>query len=93
MAQEEKQKNKPHNIILEDRKTMSISGVQEVISFDDSFVDLQTSLGRLNIKGEELVISNLNTAFGDVSLSGHINSIVYTQSGAKNTSLLAKLFR
>ncbi len=42
----------PHGIIIENREKMSVSGVQDVVSFDDQTVVLNTSMGELTVKGE-----------------------------------------
>ena len=80
------------NIILENRKKLNISGVCEVLSFDDETVTLKTSVGNLTIKGERLRISNFNTETGDLTAEGRIIAIVYT-SEEKSGGFLSKLFR
>ena len=47
-----------HNIIIEDRKKLTLSGVKDVISFDDETLLLETALGRLTVKGAGLHIVN-----------------------------------
>lgn len=55
-----------HNIIIEDRKKLTLSGVKDVISFDDETLLLETALGRLTVKGAGLHIVNFDTASGDL---------------------------
>ena len=55
-----------HNIIIEDRKKLTLSGVKDVISFDDETLLLETVLGRLTVKGAGLHIVNFDTASGDL---------------------------
>ena len=50
-----------HNIIVEDRKKMTLTGVKDVLSFDEETVVLDTSLGRLTVKGSGLHIVNFDT--------------------------------
>ena len=59
-----------HEVSLKSRKRMSISGVREVISFDESAVNLRTVCGDLAIEGQGLHIGVLDTERGVVSLEG-----------------------
>ena len=61
-----------HNIIIEDRKKLTLSGVKDVISFDDETLLLETALGRLTVKGAGLHIVNFDTASGDLFAEGKI---------------------
>ena len=66
-----------HEIKLIKRKEMSISGVCEVISFDDEGVRLMSVDGEICIEGEEIKIGVLDTDRGVVTLSGRVNGIYY----------------
>ena len=57
------------NIILENRKKMTLTGVEEVISFDDEKILLNTKLGALTIKGQNLKMNKLDVQNGDVIIS------------------------
>ena len=86
------------NIYLENREKLNISGVKDVLSFDDQMVILETELGLLTIKGENLRINKLSIDTLDVSIDGTINTLVYSESGVdkktgKNSSFLNKLFK
>lgn len=67
----------PHNIIIEGREKINISGVLDVISFDEEEVTLESSEGVLVIKGDNLHAKKLNLENGELSLTGHIDSIEY----------------
>ncbi len=85
---------KPHSISLKDRKNMTMTGVSEIISFDDSCVSLDVSDHLLNIYGSCLHIDSFSNESGDVALSGIIDSIVYsgkTQSSYRK-GILKRLF-
>ncbi len=80
------------NIIIENRKGISVSGVKECLSFDDETVVLDTVLGQLTIKGEKLHINNFDTKTGDFSLDGKLFALAYTQK--QNTgSFFGRIFR
>lgn len=71
------------NIVLENREKLSISGVLDVLSFDDQIVILETELGLLHIKGENLRINKLSIDTSEVIVEGRINSINYSEKEAE----------
>ena len=77
---------KKHRIEMTDRANVNITGVSDVINFDEASVVLETSGGILSIDGQELHIVNLNVDSGDISISGSINGIIYPQSISKGGS-------
>lgn len=80
---------------LENRKKLTLSGVVEVMNFDEEKIDLTTKLGNLTIKGEELKMNKLDVQNGDVIIVGNISSMVYNGKEIKKSgeSLLSKLFK
>ena len=81
-----------HNIIVEDRKKMTLTGVKDVLSFDEEAVVLDTSLGRLTVKGSGLHIINFDTNSGDLSAEGRLYALVYT-SQEKSGGVFSRIFR
>ena len=83
------------NLFLENRKKLTLSGVIEVISFDEQKIDLTTKLGNLTIKGEGLKMNKLDVQNGDVIIAGDIASIVYNGKISKknNESIISRLFK
>lgn len=83
------------NIILENRKKLSISGVLDVLSFDDQIIILETDLGMLTVKGEDLRINKLSIDTTEVVIEGEINNLSYSEKQDKKTSgsLLGKIFK
>ena len=81
-----------HNIILEDRKKMTLTGVKDVLSFDEETVVLDTSLGRLTVKGSGLHIVNFDTKSGDLSAEGRLYALVYTTE-EKSGGFFSRVFR
>ena len=90
---ENRQLTVPHNIIIEDRKNVSISGVTDVESFDEETVILMTDLGELVIKGFGLHISKIDVVSGDLAPEGEIYNIGYSDAQASGGGLLSRLFR
>lgn len=83
------------NLVIEDRKKLILSGVVEVIAFDEGIIQLDTKLGKLTIKGEGLKMNKLDVQYGDVVILGQVNSVFYstTQSKSDKESIIARLFR
>lgn len=81
-----------HNIIVEDRKKMTLTGVKDVLSFDEETVVLDTSLGRLTVKGSGLHIVNFDTKSGDLSAEGRLYALVYTTE-EKSGGFFSRVFR
>ena len=83
------------NLILENRGKLSISGVNDVLSFDDQVVIVDTELGLLTVKGENIRINKLSLDTAEVIVEGEISSLSYSQNKQeKNTgTLLSKIFK
>ena len=82
------------NIIVENRKKISITGVRDVLSFDDQIIILSTDLGLLTIKGTDLRINKLSIDTKDVKINGQLNSINYSVKQEKsNEKILTRLFK
>lgn len=93
MAYEDGKKNtqRPHNLILDDRKKLNLTGVIDVESFDDTRVILRTVCGDLIIKGSDLQIDRLSLDSGEVGISGLVVGFSYEEV-APSGSLWTKLF-
>ena len=83
------------NIILENRNKLSVSGVKDVLSFDDQVVIMETELGLLTVKGENLKINKLSIDTSEVVVEGEINSLGYSEENKvkQDGSLLSKIFK
>ena len=83
------------NLVLENRKKLSISGVNDVLSFDDQVVIVGTELGLLTIKGENLKINKLSIDTSEVIVEGDIHYLAYSENEKENEkgSLLGKIFK
>lgn len=84
------------NLILENREKLTVTGVEDVLSFDDQIVIIDTQLGLLTIKGDDLRINELNLDSSEVVIEGEIFNLGYSDNdiGKKNgTSILGKIFK
>ena len=68
----------PHQVVLEDREQLTVSGVEEVESFDESSILLSTARGGLEIQGEGLHIEKLSLDGGDLKVEGTIHALIYS---------------
>lgn len=82
-----------HHVILEGRSSLSVSGVEEVESFDENAIVMRTSLGTLVVRGEELHIEKLSLDGGDLRVEGMVDSLTYEDDGGPRAGFLARLFR
>ena len=69
----------PHKLSLDQRKSLTMTGVSEVVSFDENTVVLKTGLGMLVVQGRQLQLKNLTLDGGNVAVEGEISSLVYEQ--------------
>ena len=85
-----------HKVTMTNRRTCTINGVIDVLSFDIHEILLETEQGMLMIKGNELHVNRLTLDKGEVDVDGKIDSFTYSDvvgNHHQNESFLAKLFR
>ena len=93
---EEKQYAKAHKLILSNRRTGTITGVSDVISFDIAEILLETEHGMLMIKGSDLHMNRLTLEKGEVDIEGRIDSLAYSDVNSyqkQGESLIGRLFK
>ena len=91
MPYEEKQM--PHHIMLEGRSSLTVSGVEEVESFDENTIVMITVKGTLVVRGESLHIEKLSLDGGDLKVEGMVDSLTYEDEGRERGGFLARLLR
>ena len=92
----EEKTGKKHTLSLVDRERLTLSGVKEVFSFDETLIELETSKGYLNIRGEDLHIIKMNIDEGDIIIEGNVSDMSYHDNqgaGKKKGSMISKLFK
>lgn len=84
-----------HDVIMRGRKLLDITGVKQVESFDNEEFILETVMGFLSIRGQNLQMKNLDVEKGIVSIKGKVFDLVYVddQSGDKAKGFFSKIFR
>ena len=68
-----------HGLTLDGRKHLTMTGVTEVVSFDDTAVVLRTQLGTLMIHGQQLQLKTLSLEGGQVAVDGEISALIYEE--------------
>ena len=98
MVEERKQTNinVMQNIVLENREKLNVTGINDILSFDDQVVIVETELGLLTVKGENLRINKLSIDTSEVIVEGDISSLTYSDSKTlekSKGSLISKIFK
>ena len=83
----------PHHLILEGREQLSVSGVEEVESFDENQIVMYTTKGTLVVRGENLHIEKLSLDGGDLKVEGDIDALTYEDGPREKGGLFSRLFR
>jgi len=84
----------PHNVIMENREKLNISGVNDVDSFDEQSVVIFTDMGELTVKGSGLQIQKFSVDTGELTVSGRVYLLSYSEDGyEKSGGFFGKLFR
>lgn len=81
-----------HQLSLEGRNRLSVSGVMDVGSFDENTAVLETARGILIIRGSGLHVEQLDLGSGNVRLTGQVDSLAYEENRATQGSFLSRLF-
>ena len=87
-----KSANIPHNVIIENKEKISITGVYDVRSFDDNEVILDTSGGNMSVCGEDLRVEKLSIESGEIVIEGCIFCIEYSEKDVRRESFWSKIF-
>lgn len=81
----------PHALSLDNRSSMSLSGVEDVSGFDENTIVLTTSLGDLTVRGEDLHIGRIDLELGQLEVAGYLRELSYDEPRGRQ-SLLSRLF-
>lgn len=93
MIKEETALSLGHKLTLEGRNKLSLTGVTDVGSFDETAAVLETARGSLIVRGRGLHVEQLNLEAGEVRLTGEVDSLCYEENRETQGSFLGRLFR
>ena len=84
----------PHHVVIEERKSLTVSGVEDVERFDENTIVLSTSKGVMVVAGENLHIEKLSLDGGDLKVEGDIDAVTYEdEAAAGRGGFFARLLR
>ena len=85
-----------HKVMLENREKWNLTGILDVISFDENTIVLDTDMGLLTIRGKDLHVSRLTLEKGESDIEGRTDSFIYSSNESyrkSGQSLLSRLFK
>ncbi len=91
MAYDEKERTKPHSVSMDDRCRLSVTGVDDVESFDEATIIMNTSQGNLIVRGSGLHIGKISLDVGEIKVEGMITDLSYEEK-AHTGGFWARLF-
>lgn len=93
MPDEKKNVTMPHHLILDNRRQLTLSGVSDVDSFDDTVVTVYIDGGELTVKGSDLQIVRLSIETGEMQIDGRVESMTYTDVVSRASGFFGRLFK
>ncbi len=93
---EEKINRRPHRLEMTNRERGAVTGIQDVVSFDENQIILDTDQGLLTVKGKGLHVSRLTLEKGEIDIEGRFDSFVYSSNESyrkSGESLFGRLFK
>lgn len=93
MAEEKKLVKMQHNVIMEGRRNLTVTGVMDIDSFDEETVIVFTELGELTIRGVNLHINKIDVDSGDLVMEGEVDSLTYSENRPQKGGFFSRLFR
>ena len=82
-----------HQVVMENRKTLNITGVMQVVYYDEFKLVLKTDYGKLTISGRNLVAGEISTTSKSLQLTGDIDFLQYSRDKGKSEKGLARILR
>ena len=82
----------PHKLTLNQRNSLTMTGVTEVVSFDEDSVVLHTELGTLSVHGRQLQLKTLSTEGGQIAVEGTVSALIYEEPRQSKSGWMSRLF-
>ena len=93
MADEKSLSKGQHHVTMQNRRSLEITGVTDIDSFDEQTVAVFTDVGELVVRGSSLHIGRIDVESGELSLEGEVDSLEYTDNVMTRGSFWSRLFR
>lgn len=82
----------PHSLTLDERARMNVTGVEEIVRFDEELVVMRTVKGELSVHGSGLKVDMLDKSGGALRLSGAVDELVYSRAREEKGGFWSRLF-
>ncbi|MCL1950546.1 MAG: sporulation protein YabP [Turicibacter sp.] len=86
-----------HQISMKERKLLEITGIRKLLAFDSELFTIETTMGVLSVRGNDLELKNLDLEKGELAIIGHITGYEYDDihlvNGSESKGILSKLFK
>ncbi len=83
----------PHNLTLNDRRKLSLTGVEEVIGCDEEVLTVKTVMGEMIVSGSMLHIGSFNRSTGELKIDGQIKELIYADAQPKQRGFFSRIFK
>ena len=83
----------PHRLILDERSRLTVTGVEDVESFDEEAIVMLTAKGALQIRGSGLRVDKLSLEGGELTVEGLVDSLQYEETQPESQGFFSRLFR
>lgn len=85
--------NGEHSLYMMGRKTMTLSGIKDVVSFEENCMKIISNMGNILIRGSNIKIGSFNTDTGDMQLEGRFTAVVYLDENGEKQSFIKRLLK
>ena len=89
----EKEMGISHTLFMENRKRITLTGVKEILSFDEECVSVITVMGKAVIRGKDIRIENFGTESSDLEIEGKFDAVVYLNEASSKSGILGRIFK
>lgn len=83
---------KPHTLLIDNRNTLTITGVTDTQNFDEENLIVETTLGKISVRGENLQVTKLSLDSGEMSVEGKIISVSYSDIVPRASGFFGRVF-
>ncbi len=86
----EREKTSKGSIMIFERKSISLTGVVDILNFDETAVVMSTELGTLSVEGYEMHIKKMDIESGNVDIDGEIAGVMYIDDTSRKKGLFGR---